>query len=59
MVAGLKAFHTIVSQMFVAMNSEILEKKIIKESNRCSRIDKNIYSKEKWLEVITINWFLH
>jgi len=27
MVAGLKAFHTIVSQMFVAMNSEILEKK--------------------------------
>lgn len=26
MVAGLKAFHTIVSQMFVAINSEILKK---------------------------------
>jgi len=26
MVAGLKAFHTIVSQMFVAINREILKK---------------------------------
>lgn len=27
MVAGLNAFHTIVSQIFVAMNSEILKTK--------------------------------